>query len=179
MTRKRTGESVTEAITTRCPMCEGRGRIASAETVTMWIEREMRRRLSEEGDAYLVECHPAVVECLIGADGAAIEELEHELRRGILVRANFDFDFEDFEIESGSLDELERTKMGLRRAQVLECNVRRSLLEGSEKAVGWTDGGYYVELVDGADYISQRIKVVLRDIRRAFAVADVIIPGRN
>ncbi|MBS1724431.1 MAG: Rne/Rng family ribonuclease [Armatimonadetes bacterium] len=178
ITRKRTGESVTEAITSLCPMCEGRGRIASSDTVGLWVEREMRRKLGEPGNAFYVECHPAVVESLIRLDGEDIEELEHELKRGLYIRANFDFDFEDFEIESGTIEEFDRRLMGYRRAQVLECNVRRSAVESSDKAIGWTDTGYYVELLDGAEHIGHRAKVVLQDIRRAFAVADVILPGR-
>ena len=38
--------------------------------------------------------------------------------------------------------------------------------------------GYYVELLDGTEHIGHRVKVVLQDIRRSFAVADVILPGR-
>jgi len=174
ITRKRTGESVTEAITHSCPMCEGRGRIASTDTVGLWIEREMHRRMHEDGNAFFIECHPAVVESLIGADGEEIEELEHELRRGLYIRANFDFNIEDFEVTSGTIDDMDDRLMGYRRAQVLECNVRRSHSDYSEKAIGWTDGGYYVELLDGTDLVGARAKVVLRDIRRSFAVADVI-----
>ena len=168
---------MTEAITSLCPMCEGRGRIASADTVGLWIEREMRRRLNEPGSAFFIECHPAVVESLIGADGESIEEMEHDLKRGLYIRANFEFVFEEFEIESGSIDDLDREHMGYRRAQVIECNVRSSADEGSEKAIGWTDDGYYVELLSGHEFIGQRVKVVLQDIRRAFAVGDVIVQG--
>ncbi|MBL8066383.1 MAG: Rne/Rng family ribonuclease, partial [Chthonomonadaceae bacterium] len=178
ITRKRTGESVTEAITCRCPMCEGRGRIASADTVGLWVEREMRRRLNEPGNAFFVECHPAVVESLIGSDGQDIEDLEHDLKRGLYIRSNVDFDFEDFEIEPKTIDECDQAHMGFRRAQVLECNVRRSAIEASNKAIGWTDNGYYVELLDGIEYIGHRVKVVLQDIRRSFAVATVILPGK-
>ncbi len=178
ITRKRTGESVTEAITNVCPMCEGRGRIASSDTVGLWIEREMRRKLHEPGNAFYVECHPAVVESLIGSDGEDIEELEHELKRGLYIRANFDFEYEDFEIESGQIEDFDKRYMGFRRAQVLECNVRRSNSDSSNKALGWTDSGYYVELLDGQEHVGHRAKVVLQDIRRSFAVADVIFPGR-
>ncbi|MBS1713434.1 MAG: Rne/Rng family ribonuclease [Armatimonadetes bacterium] len=178
ITRKRTGESVTEAITSLCPMCEGRGRIASADTVGLWVEREMKRKLSEPGNAFFIECHPGVVESLIGLDGEDIEDLEHDLKRGLYIRANFDFDFEDFEITSGTIDEFDRSLMGFRRAQVLECNVRRSASESSNKAIGWTDSGYYVELLDGIEHVGHRVKVVLQDIRRSFAVADVILPGK-
>ena len=35
LTRKRTGESVTQEITEICPMCQGIGRISSKETVSL------------------------------------------------------------------------------------------------------------------------------------------------
>lgn len=177
LTRKRTGESVTEAISDVCPMCSGRGRVASKETVSLWIERDMRRRLHDSGNAFLVECHPAVVESLIGADGEMVEDLEHELNRGIYLRASFDVAFEEYTIRSGNIEEFDREFMGYRRAQVVECNVRRSSFEAINKVVGWTDTGYYMELLDGVPHIGQRVKVCLQDIRRSFAVADVILPG--
>ena len=177
ITRKRTGESVTETITDQCPMCQGQGRISSKETVSLWIERDMWRKINDPGDAFLVECHPAVVEALIGIDGENVEDMEHEMRRAIFIRANFDMEYEEYEIRSGSMEELEKEFMGLRRAQVLECNVRRSAFELTNKIVGWTDAGYYIELMDGQQYIGHRAKVCLQDIRRSFAVADVILPG--
>lgn len=177
LTRKRTGESVTEAISDICPMCMGRGRISSKETVSLWIERDMWRKIFDPGDAFLVECHPAVVEALIGADGENIENLEHEMRRGIYLRANFDMEYEEYEITTGSIDQFDKRHMGYRRAQVLECNVRRSAFDNVSKVVGWTDEGYYIELLDGQDYVGHRAKVCLQDIRRSYAVADVILPG--
>ncbi|MCO5298257.1 MAG: Rne/Rng family ribonuclease [Fimbriimonadaceae bacterium] len=177
ITRKRTGESVTEAISDVCPMCLGQGRISSKETVSLWIERDLWRRVGEPGNAFLIECHPSVVEALIGADGENSEELEHEMRRGIYIRANFDMEYEEYEIHSGTIEEFDRKYMGFRRAQVLECNVRRSAFENANKVVGWTDNGYYIELLDGAEYIGHRAKVCIHDIRRSYAVADVILPG--
>ena len=177
LTRKRTGESVTEAISEICPMCAGQGRISSKETVSLWIERDMWRKINENGNAFLVECHPAAVEALIGLDGENVEELEHQMRRGIYIRANFDMEYEEYEISSGNVEEYDREYMGYRRAQVLECNVRRSAFDNVTRIVGWTDNGYFVELIDGADYVGHRVKVVLQDIRRSYAVGDVILPG--
>jgi len=67
--------------------------------------------------------------------------------------------------------------MGYRRAQVLECNVRSSSDDSQDKVIGWTDDGYYIELLSGSEFVGQRVKVILQDIRRAFAVGDVIIHG--
>ncbi|MCE9559492.1 MAG: Rne/Rng family ribonuclease [Armatimonadetes bacterium] len=177
ITRKRTGESVTEAITDLCPTCAGRGRISSAETISLWIERDMHRMANDPGNAFLVECHPALVEALIGPDGESVEELEHTLHRGIFLRARFDFPFEKYEISSGNIEQFERQFMGYRRAQVLECNVRPSATDNVKKAIGWTDSGYYMELIEGTPFLGQRVKVCLQDIRRSFAVADVIVSG--
>lgn len=177
LTRKRTGESVTEAITDVCPMCEGRGRTPSKETVSLWIERDLWRKVGEPGNAFLVECHPSAVETLIGFDGENVEDLEHQMRRGIFIRANFDMQHEEYEIRSGSIEEFEREWMGYRRAQVLEVNVRRSAFENSTRTVGWTDDGYFVELIDGGEFIGHRAKVTLLDIRRSYGVAEVIVPG--
>lgn len=178
ITRKRTGESVTEAISDVCPMCEGQGRIPSKETISLWIERDMWRKIEDPGNAFLVECHPAAVEALIGADGENFEELEHEMRRGIFIRANFDMEYDEYDITSGTIEDFDRKFMGFRRAQVVECNVRRSYFENTQKVIGWTDSGYYVELIDGKDYVGHRAKVCMQDIRRSFAVADVILPGK-
>ena len=177
LTRKRTGESVTEAISEICPMCLGQGRISSKETVSLWIERDMWRKINESGNAFLVECHPAAVEALIGLDGENVEDLEHQMRRGIYIRANFDMEYEEYEITSGNIDQFDREFMGYRRAQVLECNVRRSAFDNVNRIVGWTDNGYFVELIDGAEYVGHRVKIVLQDIRRSYGVGDVILPG--
>ena len=106
-----------------------------------------------------------------------VEELEHQMRRGIYIRANFDMEYEEYEITSGNIETFDREFMLYRRAQVLECNVRRSAFDNVNRIVGWDDQGYFVELIDGADYIGHRVKVVLQDIRRSYAVGDVILPG--
>jgi len=177
LTRKRTGESVTQEITEICPMCTGVGRIASKETVSLWIERDMWRKIQDAGNAFVVECHPAVVEALIGLDGENVEELEHAMRRGIYIRANFDMEYEEYEIRSGTIEGFDREFMGYRRAQVLEANVRRSAFENASKVIGWTDSGFYIELLDATVHIGGRAKICLQDIRRSYAVADVILPG--
>ena len=87
-------------------------------------------------------------------------------------------EYEEYEIRTGTIEQFDLEFMGYRRAQVLECNVRRSAFENLNKIVGWTDSGYYIELMEGAhQYVGNRVKVCLQDIRRSFAVADVILPG--
>jgi ribonuclease G len=99
------------------------------------------------------------------------------LNRAIYLRADWELAFDEWEISAGSIEEFDRDYMGYRRAQVLECNVRSSSVESINKVIGWTDNGYYIELIDGLNYVGTRVKVGLQDIRRSFAVADVILSG--
>jgi ribonuclease G len=177
MTRKRTGESVTESITSLCPECEGQGRVPSTETVSLWVERDLQRALGSPGNAFYVECSPAVCESLIGPDGENVEELEHRLRRAIYVRSNPTLAQDEYRIEEGEISDFDRELVPFRRAQVIECNVRASTLPGATKAVGWTDDGYYLELTEGEAHIGKRVKVCIEDIRRSFAIASVITTG--
>ncbi|MER3496734.1 MAG: hypothetical protein C4320_08205 [Armatimonadota bacterium] len=174
LTRKRTGESVTQEITDICPMCLGVGRIPSRDTVSLWIERDMWRRHADEGDAFLVEAHPSVIEALIGSDGEAVENLEHKMRRGIYIRANVEMEYEEYEITSGTIAEFDRKLMPYRRAQVVEVNVRRPGGEGKERAIGWTDDGFFIELLDADAAVGNRARVSILDLRRSYGVGDVI-----
>ncbi len=179
MTRKRTGESVTEAITDVCSVCHGRGRVNSAETVSLWLERDLRRKAAEAGDALLVEAHPQVSEWFIGADGEHVESLEHHYRRAIYVRADEHMSLEEFRITAGTMTQFEQELPRHRRAQVIECNVVQSVLSGGEpKAVGWSDDGLYLRLNDGVEHIGRRAKSVLTEVRRSHAAGNVVRSGK-
>ncbi|MDQ2986846.1 MAG: Rne/Rng family ribonuclease [Armatimonadota bacterium] len=179
MTRKRTGESVTESISSACPNCFGRGRVPSSQTVSLWVERDIRREIGQPGNAFLVECSLAVCEAVIGPDGENVEDLEHSLRRALFIRSNPTLGQDEYNIVPGTIEEFERKAMGYRRAQVVECNVRESILQGPAKALGWTDSGYLIELVDGEQHTGKRVKVCLEDIRRSFAAGSVILAGAS
>lgn len=177
MTRKRTGESVTESITATCPSCAGRGRVPSSQTVSLWVERDLRRELAQSGNAFLVECSPAVCEALVGPDGENVEDLEHLLRRALYIRSVPTLSQEEYTITPSTIEDLERKAMGYRRAQVIECNVRESTQQTPPKAVGFTDSGYLIDVVDGEAHVGKRVKVCLEDIRRSLATGSVILTG--
>jgi len=74
MTRKRTGETLTELVTEPCPYCQGRGRVESAETVSLKIERDLRRLANElDEEAFLVNANPEVAMHLVGSGGEVID----------------------------------------------------------------------------------------------------------
>jgi ribonuclease G len=181
MTRKRTGETLTGFMTDDCPYCKGRGHLASAESVSLVVERDLRKQVNDpknaRKEALLITCHPEVAELLIGPDGATVAEMERQMQRALYVRADYDAHIEKFSIDGGDIAEMDKNRQAYKRAQVVECRIARSQLKEPGKCIGWADG-YLLDLDDGAKYIGQRAKVRILDVRRSYAIGQVM-PGSN
>ncbi len=181
MTRKRTGETLTSFITEECPYCKGRGHLASADSMSIQVERALRRFVNQpqqaRKEAFLVTCHPDVAERIIGPDGDSIAMLERELQRALFVRAEADSHVEDYQITGSDIAELEKNRSRYRRAQVVECQIVRSQIRENGQCIGWTEG-FLLDLDNASKFVGQQAKARIVDVRRSFAVAQ-IIPGTN
>ena len=179
MTRKRTGETLTEIVTEPCPYCQGRGRVESAETISLKIERDLRRTASEVDDeAFLVTANPEVVYHLVGSSGEVIDEIERRLRRAVYVRANEALHTEKYEIHPGDLQEMEMQMLPWKKADVVDCQVVRNPFSTLPRASAWLDG-YLVELENGGKYVGRRVKAKLSEIRRSYAFGEVVASGKT
>ncbi|MES2463555.1 MAG: Rne/Rng family ribonuclease [Armatimonadota bacterium] len=179
MTRKRTGETVNEQMSETCPYCQGQGKIPSAESISIEIERDLRRlsRAQNAAEAFCVTCHPQVAAYLIGESGENIEVLEHLMQRGVYVRADETLHQEKYEIQPGRMDELDRKHLALRRGQVVEARVIRNALDSPPSATAVTESGYLLELPQGAKYIGQGIRARLMKVGRSIAEAEILNKG--
>jgi ribonuclease G len=181
MTRKRTGETLAGFMTDECPYCKGRGHLPSAESVSFLIERDLHRQVNNQQnakkDAFLITCHPEVAELLIGLDGMTIGALEREAQRALYVRSDEEMHIEKYTIEAGEIGEFDKQRLTYRRAQVVECRIAKSLLKETNKCIGWANG-YMLDLDDGVKFIGQKAKARITDVRRSFAVGQ-IVPGTN
>ena len=82
MTRERDRESLGESIFGKCPYCNGTGDVKLPETVSIEIQRELKRVTSERKSGEVkVYAHPSVVERLKTVDAPAIAKV---LKRGRL-----------------------------------------------------------------------------------------------
>ena len=178
MTRKRTGETLTELVTEPCPYCQGRGRVESAETVSLAIERELRRLCSEsDEEGFLVTAHPEVAYHLVGSGGEVIDEVERRMRRAIYVRSNEHMHVEKYEIVPGDVQEMERQMMPWKKGETIDCQVVRNPFSVLPRASAWLDG-YLVELENGGKYVGRRVKAKLTEIRRSYAFGEVAASGK-
>ncbi|HLI48467.1 MAG TPA: Rne/Rng family ribonuclease [Chthonomonas sp.] len=181
MTRKRTADNLLNFLSEECPLCKGRGHLPSAESVSLEVERDLRRMVADpkyaKKEAFRITCHPDVAEFLIGPDGATVEEMERELEKALYIRASEEAVIEKYLIEAGEIASFEKSRAGIKRAQVVECRIRRSLLKEGNHCIGWADG-QMLDLDDGYRFIGQRAKARILLVRRSYAMAQ-LIPGTN
>ncbi|MFA5679507.1 MAG: ribonuclease G [Pseudomonas sp.] len=99
MTRKRTSESLGQMLCEPCPMCEGRGRLRSAETVCYDIMREiLRESRAFECDKILVLASQVVIDRLLDEDSANVADLETFIGRPIEFRVETLYSQEQYDI---------------------------------------------------------------------------------
>jgi ribonuclease G len=180
MTRKRTGETVSAFMSEPCTYCGGQGKLPSAETISLFAERELQRTAKAEKkprEALLIQCHPDVAEFLIGQDGENVDRIEREIQRAVYVRAESEQNPQKFDIVAGDITEFDKKYSSFRRSQIVECRIARSLLQVEPAVIGWADG-YLLDLNDGKKWLGQKVKARITDNRRSYASA-VVLPGTN
>jgi ribonuclease G len=99
MTRKRTRENLVQRLCEPCSYCDGRGYVASAETVAFKVLREICKDLPRFcGRQIALTVSPRVAEMLLGRARKATQALGERLGREIEVRARAGMHREQFEV---------------------------------------------------------------------------------
>jgi len=103
MTRQRHTESVRESVYDDCPYCKGRGKVKSAETMSVEIQRKLqeilKKRQRDESDFQLrIVVHPVVLDRLRKEDEKILIELEKRYFGRLSFRADGSFHAEQFKV---------------------------------------------------------------------------------
>ncbi|MCD6359663.1 MAG: Rne/Rng family ribonuclease [Armatimonadetes bacterium] len=99
MTRKRTGESLSQQLQITCPCCDGHGLILSPQTVAAKIEREVRRIIRDDDvRAFQIVAAPSVILALVGPQGEYADNLERDFDCRIYARCDKTYHPESFDI---------------------------------------------------------------------------------
>lgn len=99
MTRKRTRESLARMLCEGCPVCQGRGRVKTAETVCYEIFRKiMRDARAYENDTLRVLASQAVVDRLLDEEAAHLADLKEFIGKAISLRVEPGYSQEQFDI---------------------------------------------------------------------------------
>jgi len=102
MTRKRVRQSLGRVLCDACPYCDGRGAIKSSKTVCYEVMREIRRASSgsKNRSKVVVTVHPDVADMLLDEESASVDQLESELKRKIVIKADYDLHREQYDVVS-------------------------------------------------------------------------------
>lgn len=99
LTRKRSRESLEQVLCEACPVCHGRGKIKSAETVCYEIFREILREVRQfEADKLLVVASQGVVERLHEDESDNVAALEAFIDRPIAFQVEALYNQEQYDI---------------------------------------------------------------------------------
>ncbi len=110
MTRQRHSESVRAAVYDDCPYCKGRGKVKSAITMSVEIQRKLneilKKRPRDESDFQLrIAVHPTVLERLRTEDEKLIIEMEKRYFGKLSFRPEPSFHAEQFKIVNVATNE--------------------------------------------------------------------------
>ena len=99
MTRKRTRESLGQILCEPCPVCRGRGRLKSAETVCYEIFREiLREARTYDASTFLVLASQVVIDRLLDEESANVADLETFIGRTIQFQVETIYNQEQYDI---------------------------------------------------------------------------------
>jgi ribonuclease G len=110
MTRQRHSESVDAAVYDDCPYCKGRGKVKSALTMSVEIQRKLseilKKRSRDESDFQLrIVVHPTILERLRTEDEKHLIEMEKRYFGKLSFRADPGLHAEQFKIVNVATNE--------------------------------------------------------------------------
>ena len=102
MTRQREHESIQDVVYDPCPYCSGTGRVKSALSMSVEIQRRLKevlkRRNSRKKMAIRVIMNPAILARLKNEDAELLNNLEDEYGKDLSFRADPTIHIEDFKL---------------------------------------------------------------------------------
>lgn len=99
MTRKRTRESLGQVLCSACPVCEGRGRLKTPETICYEVFREILRvARAYENDVILVMASQGVVDRLLDEESSTLADLEELIGKTVRFEVEPMYTQEQFDV---------------------------------------------------------------------------------
>jgi ribonuclease G len=104
MTRQRAQESISGSVYTPCPYCNGRGKVKSAMSMSVEIQRELHRVMKYYVDIHevRVQLHPHVLERLRKEDESLLVEIERRYAGRLSFRPDPAYHHEKFTIHDAN-----------------------------------------------------------------------------
>ena len=177
MTRQNTTDGARGILTRACPVCQGKARVLSEETMALSVERRVRALARKsQAKAWLIEVNGAVADRL---SGARLKRLEKQTGRRVFLEGGSALPVDSFRVISeGGLAHVEEQRVPVREGQEVTVELEFSLTYSPRDAVGYVDG-YMIIVEGGRQHLGKRRKVRVTEIARTGARATVLKKDTN
>jgi ribonuclease G len=177
MTRQNTTDGARGILTRACPVCQGKARVLSEETMALSVERRVRALARKsQAKAWLIEVNGAVADRL---SGARLKRLEKLTGRRVFLEGGSALPVDSFRVISeGNLAHVEEQRVPVREGQEVTVELEFSLTYSPRDAVGYVDG-YMIIVEGGRQHLGKRRKVRVTEIARTGARATVLKKDAN
>lgn len=85
LTRKKTKQAISEALTVSCPVCSGTGKVLSPESIAFRLERELWEHRNTDHDAVWIETTEEVAAVFSGEKDVHLQRLQEMLQLKIMI----------------------------------------------------------------------------------------------
>jgi len=175
MTRKRTGEGLSQLLQAPCPHCDGTGRVPSPEAMFFRIAEALRKTAQENPDkAILVKASPAVILLLVGSLGTAATQMEERLQRHLYFRVEKDIEPDEFILLADNERRLRRQCAQFRKGQKITLQAEDIFSRGVEQGLTAIHKGFVIEAPEAPNDIEAPVSVRFIEVGRSHAVATVL-----
>jgi len=173
ITRKRISQDLDNVLKEVCPYCKGEGKILSHKSLSIKIEREIKKQAIESyGEAVKVKLHPQIALILIGWDGERIQCLEEVIDKTIYVYIDESQHIKKHQIQFGSLDKIKKDFPLMEEGELLEVEVKVNHPLNFQNGITWVNG-HIIEILGGGNLVGKRIKVRIMAISQHFSKAEL------
>jgi ribonuclease G len=173
MTRQNITDGARGILTQTCPVCEGKARVLSAETMAITIERRLGEHTGEtQARALLLEVNTAVAERLVA--GGRVKRLERASGKRIFLEGSRFLPIETFRIVAeGSLEAVESHRIPVREDEEVALELEYALTYSPGDAVAHVSG-YQVIVLNGRRVLGEKRKVRITSLTRAGAMGVIV-----
>jgi ribonuclease G len=175
MTRKKVGQGLAHVLQKDCPFCDGKGKVLSEESVSLWAKKEILSISETSGaPAILVEANPAVAAYLIGSGGHNLRGLEQRTGKRIIIKGSAGLRMEETMVRPAyDLETTEKQAFPVKVGDRIKVKVEEPHSGHNSDGIARVDG-FVIDVDGGGALLGQEIWVEVTKVFRTYAKACVV-----
>ncbi len=159
ITRKRISQDLDNVLKEPCPYCKGEGKMLSPKSISIKVEREIRRQnLENRGDAIKVVVNPEVGMLLLGWEGERIEQLQKEVEKQIYLYINENQHLKKYHIQFGTIEKIEEECPVPKEGEEIEVEIEDTHLLNFQNGMTCVKG-HIIQVTGGGNLKGKKAKV--------------------